>query len=218
MYIKGLIFDLDGTLADTLPVCIAAFQRIFQQHLGRDFSTPEIEAMFGPNEEGMLQRQLPETWPLALATYLMEYERAHALCPAPFEGLLPLLAALRKRGVRLGIATGKGAGSAEISARILGLSPYFEGIEVGSAEGAVKPRLISTFLARWALPPTHVAYLGDAASDIDAARQVGVIALAAAWASTADTAALAARQPAALFRQVDDFSAWINQAAGLTPT
>ena len=64
--LRGIIFDLDGTLGDTIPVCIQAFQRTFHHYLGHLFTAQDIIAMFGPSEEGMLQRQLPQTWPQAL--------------------------------------------------------------------------------------------------------------------------------------------------------
>jgi beta-phosphoglucomutase-like phosphatase (HAD superfamily) len=58
-----MIFDVDGTLGDTIPVCIQAFQRTFHRYLGHLWTAQDIIAMFGPSEEGMLQRQLPQTWP-----------------------------------------------------------------------------------------------------------------------------------------------------------
>ena len=58
-----MIFDLDGTLGDTIPVCIQAFQRTFHRYLGQQFTAQDIIAMFGPSEEGMLRRHLPHTWP-----------------------------------------------------------------------------------------------------------------------------------------------------------
>jgi beta-phosphoglucomutase-like phosphatase (HAD superfamily) len=57
MRLRGMIFDLDGTLGDTIPVCIHAFQRTFQHDRGHLFPAQDIIAMFGPCEEGMLQRQ-----------------------------------------------------------------------------------------------------------------------------------------------------------------
>jgi pyrophosphatase PpaX len=208
MRLRGIIFDLDGTLGDTIPVCIQAFQRTFHYYLGHLFTAQDIIAMFGPSEEGMLQRQLPQTWPQALDMYLAEYERAHVTCREPFPGLLPLLATLQERGVHLGIVTGKGPRSASISARVWGLDAYFDGIEAGAAEGPVKPAGIRVFLTRWAVAPSAVAYVGDAPYDVDAAKQADVIAVAAAWAANADVAALAARQPYMLCRSVAEFVAW----------
>jgi phosphoglycolate phosphatase/pyrophosphatase PpaX len=115
-----MIFDLDGTLGETVPICIQAFQQTLHHYLGWTLMAPDVIAMFGPSEEGMLQRQLPQTWPAALEVYLKEYERAHVTCPAPFPGLTTLLTGLRRRGLRLGIVTGKGLRSATISARVLG--------------------------------------------------------------------------------------------------
>jgi phosphoglycolate phosphatase-like HAD superfamily hydrolase len=208
-----MIFDLDGTLGETVPICIQAFQQTFQHYLGRTLTAPDIIAMFGPSEEGMLQRHVPHTWPQALEMYLLEYERAHVLCPAPFPGLTTLLAALHRRGMLLGIVTGKGLRSARISARVLGLDAYFDGLEAGSADGPVKPAGIRAFLTRWAVAPETVAYVGDAPYDVDAAKHVGVVAVAAAWAASADAAALAARQPDVLFQSVADFAVWADHVS-----
>jgi pyrophosphatase PpaX len=213
MKLRGIIFDLDGTLGDTIPLCIQAFQRTFHHYLGHLFPAQDIIAMFGPSEEGMLQRQLPQTWPQALDMYLAEYARAHATCPEPFPGLLPLLATLQGRGVHLGIVTGKGPQSASISARVWGLNAYIDGIEAGAAAGPVKPAGIRAFLTRWAVAPSAVAYVGDAPYDIDAAKQANVIAVAAAWAASADVAALAARQPHVLFQRVAEFVTWAEDMA-----
>ena len=59
MRLDGMIFDLDGTLGDTLPVCFAAFRTTFQSCLGRDYFDREIRAMFGPSEEGIFERLMP---------------------------------------------------------------------------------------------------------------------------------------------------------------
>ncbi|HEX7324992.1 MAG TPA: HAD-IA family hydrolase [Rhodanobacteraceae bacterium] len=206
---RAILFDLDGTLADTIPVCVQAFQRTFRRYAQRDYAYDEITAMFGPSEEGILQRRLPDRWQAALATYLAEYERLHANCPGLFAGLHPLLARLKRRGVRLGIVTAKGPSSARISARLLGLDAYFDGLEAGSAEGGSKPERMGRFLARWRLPVGDVAYVGDSPHDVDASRAAGVAAVAAAWAPGANATALAARHPDELFESVSAFDAWL---------
>ena len=101
----AFLVDLDGTVADTLPVVLAAFRASLVRHTGRDWADGEIASYFGSTEEGMARRMVPAAWEACLATYLEEYERAHHLCPAPFPGISELLRSLRRRGVRVGAAS-----------------------------------------------------------------------------------------------------------------
>ena len=77
MHIDGMIFDLDGTLAETLPVCFGAFREVFASYLGRSYDDAEIYALFGPSEEGILQQLLAERWESGLRDYLVAYDRLH---------------------------------------------------------------------------------------------------------------------------------------------
>ena len=85
--IQGAIFDLDGTLGDTLPVCYRAFRSVLRDRLSRDYSDREIHAMFGPSEEGILARLCPNDAEAAHRDYLVAYRLAHSLCPQPFVGI-----------------------------------------------------------------------------------------------------------------------------------
>jgi phosphoglycolate phosphatase-like HAD superfamily hydrolase len=210
MQLKGLIFDLDGTLGDTLPVCFAAFRETFRSYLGRDYDDREIRAMFGPNEEGIFQNLLGERWEEGLRHYLDSYRKAHAQCPEPFTGMRGALDLLRASEVRLAVVTGKGPRSAELSLEALGLTNVFDMVEAGSAQGGVKPRCMSKVVAAWGLDPGNVACLGDAPSDIRSARQIGAVPLGAAWASTADYETLRALEPHDVFRNVDEFTRWAS--------
>jgi HAD superfamily hydrolase (TIGR01549 family) len=211
MALRGVIFDLDGTLADTLPVCFAAFRHAFRETTGKTYTDAEITATFGPSEEGAIQRVTPDRAEEALELFFAEYERAHADCRAPFPGIPEALQRLEEQNILVAVVTGKGPRSAEISLRMMGLAGYFEHVEAGSPEGGVKPRAIGKVLAAWGLPAAEVAYVGDAPSDIPAARQAGVLPLAATWAATADYAALQALDPAAIFRTVPEFTEWIGE-------
>lgn len=212
MKLEGAIFDFDGTLADTLPVCFAASRRVGREFLGRDHMTEEeIRATFGPSEIGMIQRMVPDRWEAALEAFLDEYEAAHDACTAPFPGMEDALRLLRRRGVALAIVTGKGPPTMAISMRLLGLEDYFDVIETGSPEGNVKATLLRKVLARWGCEPRRVAYVGDAAVDVVEAREAGVIPLAAAWAATAKPEQLRAEAPHALFPTVDSFIDWIDK-------
>jgi pyrophosphatase PpaX len=214
MPIRAVIFDLDGTLADTLPVCFEAFRTALRTHAGRIYSNEEIRCHFGPSEEGMLQTIVPDVWERCFDDYLREYERAHVLCPRPFPGIGDALNLLRARGVSRALVTGKGAKSTAITLRLLGVADAFDAIETGSASGAVKPDAIRKVLGDLGLASADAAYVGDVPYDVDAAREAGVLPLAAAWAPGTDAHALAAREPAHLFRTVEDFIRWLVEEGG----
>ena len=56
----GIIWDVDGTLCDILPLCLAAFRTVFARHLGREFSDAETLAGFGATEAGTIRALIPE--------------------------------------------------------------------------------------------------------------------------------------------------------------
>lgn len=152
MKLQGFIFDFDGTLANSMPVCYIAFRKVFQKYLGRDYSNQEIAAFFGPSEEGVFQRLLPHCWQDALQDYLAEYEKAGQKT-APFPGIIDALQLLKDKQFRLAIVSGKGAGSMEISLQASGLRGYFEHVITGSEQGAHKPDQLRQVLRLWKMPP-----------------------------------------------------------------
>lgn len=207
--LRAIIFDLDGTLGNTLPVVFAALNAVFRRHLGRNFSDEEITEMFGPNEKGIIQRLLPDDHAAAYAEFLEEYESAHSSCTAPLPGIPKVLASVRDRGARLGIVTGKGPESADISLRHLGIADQFDAVRAGSVEGNRKPETMLEMLESWRVSPEQAAYVGDSVSDIESARAARVTALAAAWADTADPDRLRACSPDGLFESVPELTEWI---------
>ena len=209
MKLRGVIFDLDGTLGDTLPVTLAAFRAVFAKRLGVEYSDREIRAMFGPDEIGVFRTRIPHDAEGATEDFLAEYARQHAGLARPFEGIIELLDTLRKRGVACAVVTGKGARSAAVSLDLLGLQRYFTAVEAGSPGGAIKPEAMRRVLAAWGIAPDHVAGIGDTPSDVRAARDVGIVPLGAAWANGTDADALRSAAPEALFERVTDAHAWL---------
>ena len=212
--LRAVMFDLDGTLADTLPVCFAAFRELFEAQLGGEWPDARVLALFGPSEEGIIARELPQRVDESYRDYLSAYERLHTACPGLFQGIEAALERLAELQVPIAIVTAKGPGSAQISTRLLGLERHFTIVESGSPAGNEKPRSIRRVLGRWELPPEQVAYVGDSVHDVRAARAVGLLPLAAAWASTARPDALRAEQPHATFDEVAEFQAWIEREFG----
>jgi phosphoglycolate phosphatase-like HAD superfamily hydrolase len=211
--LAGAIFDLDGTLADTLPACYAAFRAACEQLGGPRYTDAEIRGLFGPSEEGMVQRAMPDCWQDALAVLLEEYRRHLAFSPRVFPPVASALDQLRRWRVPLALVTGKGPHTTAMSLRHFGLDETFDHVEVGSPAGVVKAAAIARVVAAWGVASAEVVYVGDAVADMVAADQAGVLGVAAAWAPGAIEAELAATRPHALFTNAADFEAWLIAAA-----
>jgi len=207
----ALLLDFDGTLADSLPLCLLALRASLLRHTGRIHSDREIAAHFGASEEGIFQRLAPDSWRECLASYVEEYERSHHLCPATFAGVNDILARIRARGVQLGLVTGKGAASAGVSLELLGLADLFDEARFGSPTGDVKAANIVELVRTFGVSAERTAYVGDFPGDVRAARAAGVWAVAAAWAPGAPVGLLAAERPDALLRSPDELERWVER-------
>jgi pyrophosphatase PpaX len=209
MKLKGFIFDLDGTLINSLPVVRTSLNTTLLKFSGRVFNDKELSSLFGPSEEGVFQKLFPEAWKEALQYYLNEYDRIHLPYAKPFPGIVEALTLLRERKMKLALVSGKGPGSMAISLKHSGLKPFFEVILTGSERQASKPEHIKQVLSLWHFTPAEVVYVGDIAYDVQAAKEVGVLPVSALWAETAQIPKVLAMHPAFAFENVESFRAWI---------
>jgi pyrophosphatase PpaX len=210
MELKGIIFDLDGTLGNTFPVIFPALRYTLKKITGLCYTDQELAATFGPTEEGILQNLAPDHWQKCLHVYMERYKQLSPLNTQRFPGIEQALQALKQRNILLGVVTGKSITSALISLEDLGLSGYFDIVKGGSDAGSIKAACMHEVLEIWGLPPKQVAYIGDVASDMHYAKEVGLIPLGAAWYEQADYESLEEEHPLAVFRRVRDFIHWIE--------
>lgn len=208
--ITAVIFDLDGTLGNTLPLCIEAFKRSITPISGKELTAAEIIATFGPSEEGTIRQLIPDRYYEGIRKYWKWYEELHPRYPEPFPGVRELLALLSVRGVFLGLVTGKAEQSALISLDTFGLRHYFGALEYGTPIGPRKAEAIEHIVTRFSLSPEETVYVGDAPSDIAQARKAGVRIYAAAWDASVDRATLAALHPDKLFTTVEELADYLR--------
>lgn len=206
-----VLFDMDGTLADTLPLCVEAFGRATEQLTGRRPTETEITDTFGPDETGTMAVLTPGRKEEGVALYHAFCEQLHpVLCPAPFEGIREAIDALRRKHIRVALVTGKGRRAMEISLRALGLCGVFDRTEAGSPTGNDKPACIARTLDAFGIRADEAIYVGDTASDIRSAHAAGLPILSAAWAPGTDAEALKAAAPEYLCTTTAQFLDWIG--------
>lgn len=209
--IKAVIFDLDGTLGDTVPLCVEAFKKSIEPLINRTITDKEIIATFGPSEEGTIMALAPEFYEKGISSYLYFYEQLHDMCPKPFDGIVNLLNLLKNKQIRIAMVTGKGKYSTEISLRKFGITHFFEKIETGHQSGPRKSEGIEAILDFFDdINKNEIIYVGDAPSDIKACKMVEVPIVAAAWADASEPEKLKELMPDQLFYSIIDFTNWMS--------
>jgi len=213
--LKCVMFDMDGTIADTQPLCLAAFQAALEKADGREYTEAEITATYGPSEDGCLKALVGDRAGEALATYLEYYKANHErLCPAPFPGIPEVFDLARSRGAALALVTGKCAASLALDLAVFGLEKRFQVVKTGHPEGAGKPADMRAALRELGLGPEEAVYVGDAPADITSARAAGLAILAAAWAPGTEVDRLRRLSPDRLCLTVADLADYLKKIWG----
>ncbi|MBR4107764.1 MAG: HAD hydrolase-like protein [Akkermansia sp.] len=187
--LKAVLFDMDGTLGDTLPLCIESFRVCVQEVVGTKPSAEEVVSHFGLSDRGVLGKLLgmdPESPELPVTHFQKVYERLHPeLAPAPFPGAVEMLLALKAAGLRVGLISGKEIYTAGPTIRRYGMEGIFEWCGLGVPSHNCKHERLAEVMQLWGLHPEEMIYVGDAPSDIELSHRAGVRIINAAWAGSA---------------------------------
>jgi phosphoglycolate phosphatase len=199
---KLIIFDFDGTLADTFP----SFVRVFDQAADR-YGFKRLDRERQGMLRGMDARQIMAhhdipLWKVpAIARFMRAAMAADIANITPFIGIERMLRALHAQGIMLTIVTSNS--QANVCA-ILGpdLLALFSHVECGASLFGKLPK-VRKVLGVAGVPPEHTILIGDEIRDAKAAADVGIDFGAVAWGFN-HVDALAAQHPRRIFRHVDD--------------
>lgn len=182
---KAIIFDFDGTLADTLPICVHAASEAFLKYDGRALTAPEVIAMFGPTEADIIRLNLAnrEQAEAGVRLFLDIYEREHEVRVRPNDAISEMLETLKEKGYRMGIVTGKGRETLDISLDRLGIGGYFDVTVTGDDTLRPKPDPEGVLTAMRALDAqaSETVFVGDSEADMGAGLAAGVFTVGAHW-------------------------------------
>ncbi len=174
--IKGLIFDFDGTLANTLPVIFASFDYATEKVFGHTVDrAPFIETFGQPLQPSLIRLYGEETGERICRIYRDFQEVHHDELIRPFPGVKETLAALKAQELPLMIVTSKFSATCLRGIRCLGLEPYIDGI-IG-ADAVTKPKPdpepSRKALERLGLPGEQVLIVGDTPYDLLSGKGAG---------------------------------------------
>ena len=108
MRYHAVLFDLDGTLVDSVRLIFGTFNHVAERFLGRRYAPEEITSFFGPSEQSTWEQLLrPENLKEGLKAYLTYYQENHHQVIL-YDGIQRLLDRLQPLPVRTAIITGRG--------------------------------------------------------------------------------------------------------------
>lgn len=199
---KVLIFDFDGTLADTLPVAIGIFNT-----MSREFSFRPVEDDDLPVVRKMSTLQIMDYFGISLTSVPRIAARALKLLRERVDEILPFpevpatLRALKERGFILGILTSNSEENVTAFLRRNDLE-VFDFIQ-SSSRLLGKARVIRSILKRNRWTPGEVLLFGDECRDIEAAHKAKIPVAAVTWGfNTKET--LEALSPTFVFDRPED--------------
>ncbi len=136
---RVVLFDLDGTLVNSIPAVVESFQDVFRTYTGEELSPEEVVDLFGPPETELIAAKVGlDNYRQALAEYYSLYEeKTQAL--GTYLGIRELLEELVRAGCRLGVVTGRGRPMTELTLERTGMGGFFGAVVSGHDVSRPKP-------------------------------------------------------------------------------
>lgn len=178
MSLRAVLFDLDGTLVDSLPTIAEAMSAAIRKH-GFEVSAGAIRPLIGAPMNilaGEVTGASPEVANAINADYLALYHRDYIARTPPRPGARGLLDDLRAAGLLLGIVTNKNAEGGRLMLASQGWEPYFDLVHGRDDARAPKPSPEAALSALRSLgvAAADAAFVGDTEFDMRSARDAGV--------------------------------------------
>jgi 2-phosphoglycolate phosphatase len=186
--IRGVLFDLDGTLIDSAPDLAGAANRLRAEHGMAPLPLAQLRPMVGSGARGMVGVAFgvapgePRFEPLRDA-FLAHYEAGLLEKTHPFDGVDAMLSALEAAGIPWGIVTNKATRFTTPIVAGLGLVQRAAVVVCGDTTSRSKPHPEPLWHAARAmgLAPGDVVYVGDDLRDAQAAQAAGMAMVVATW-------------------------------------
>jgi phosphoglycolate phosphatase len=187
-HVRLVLFDLDGTLADTAPDLAGAANRMRTDRGLASLPIAELRPLASLGARGLIGGAFgvgPDdaAFEALRLEFLSRYEEALCVDSALFPGMATTLAALEAAGVRWGIVTNKAARFTVPLVRALGLANRAACVVSGDTTPHAKPHPapLQHALAVTAVSSEHALYVGDDLRDVQAGRAAGIVTVAAAY-------------------------------------
>lgn len=188
-----LIFDFDGTIADTFECSVKAINDLADEYGYRRVEGREIDYYRGKGAREIFKEfKIPLIKVPAIARRLRQVLSAEIKVCSPIKGVKRAIKELKKEGYHLGIITS----NSEENVKTFLAENKMEYFDFIHSEGGLfgKDRVIKKVLKQIKINKSDALYIGDEVRDIDAARKAGIKVIAVSWGFNSKSA-LARQNP-----------------------
>ena len=187
--IKALIYDLDGTLADTLPSLCDAINMAMDRYSAPHRTCEDVRLAIGNGARMLVKRLLParlaedeDTVTEALNYYNSCYAKTYANADRCYDGMKEAVITLAQRGYKSAVLSNKPDRYTVALCEILFPDSPFEIVQ---GQTALPPKPDPTapldIAARLGVTPEECAFIGDSEVDIRTAKAAGMMSVGCAW-------------------------------------
>lgn len=187
MAYRAAVFDLDGTLLNTLADLADSGNELLASYGMAPHPEPAFRYFVGNGSRKLMERILPGKSPEqideALARYKAIYEKHLTAKTTPYAGIAETLSALKARGVRMAVCTNKHISAAEALIRKYFPADTFDTFE-GDRPGVPRkpdPAHVRIVLEKMGVRPEETVYLGDSGVDMQTAVNAGALPVGVLW-------------------------------------
>ncbi|MES2384103.1 MAG: HAD-IIIA family hydrolase [Pseudomonadota bacterium] len=207
-----IAFDWDGTLFDSTTIIVRCIQAAVRD-VGGTVPTDEAAAyVIGLGLMQALAHAAPDVpqdkYPELGARYRHHYI-AHQNDISLFEGVLPLLAALKQRGHKLAVATGKSRHGLDEALQAVELKGRFDASRTADeTAGKPHPRMLHELMDQFGVTPARTLMIGDTTHDLQMAVNAGCASLGVSYGAH-EFAAFEALKPRFVAHSVTELQDWL---------
>lgn len=187
MKYDAVLFDLDGTVLDTVEDIADSLNRALENHGFARISTAQAESFLGNGTRRLVELALPESCPECVKEDVIEeyrglYDRFCHEKTRPYRGMVELIKALKAAGVKTAIVSNKPDSMVQTLATV-----YYPGVPdvvLGEREGLARkpaPDMVQFALKAIGAEAGRSIYVGDTEVDILTARNAGLGCISVPW-------------------------------------